>query len=203
MSSSMDRNTLDNWDDMTWDEIPFVAFDTETTGFGKDARIVQIAFASFIDGNLRTKRWLVYPGIAIPAESTNVHGITDAMVRDAPRFIDIRDEVLKELNRAPWVAHNLRFDASMLAREIPRELWPKRMPTLCTMTYSKKEHPRTKGRRGHKLADLANVFAQDYRSEGLHDAEYDAGLLANVTYSMMRGLSVGGHMTKFSEEWLD
>lgn len=193
---------LDDWNSMLWHEIPFVAIDTETTGFGPEDRIVQIAFASFFDDDLRVKKWMVYPGRTIPAESTAVHGITDDMVKNAPMFPDILDEVVTELERAPWVAHNLPFDARMLAREIPADRWPVGIPTLCTMSYAKKHHPMTKLRRGFKLADLANIFAQDYRAEGLHDAEYDAGLLAHVTHRMMRGLSVGGHMTKFSEEWI-
>lgn len=193
---------LDDWDSMIWSEIPFVAFDTETTGFRPDDRIVQIAFASFFGDDLRIKKWLVYPEREIPPESTAIHGIDDAMVRDAPRFVDILPEVLAELNRAPWVCHSLMFDVRFLAREIPRERWPIGMPTLCTLDYAKKHHPETKIRRGHKLADLATVFAQDYRSEGLHDAAYDAGLLAHIAHRMMRGLSVGRHMTKFSEQWL-
>jgi DNA polymerase-3 subunit epsilon len=193
---------LDNWDDMLWHEIPFVALDTETTGLGPDDRIVQIAFSSFYDSGLRTKSWLVYPGRSIPEAASNVHGITDSMVRGAPMFRDILDEVLEELNRAPWVAHNMPFDAKMLAKEIPRERWPRGIPTLCTLSYARTRHPDTKYRRRHKLADLANTFAQDYKTASLHDAGYDAEILAHVTQRMMRDLSVGKHMTKFSEDWL-
>lgn len=191
-----------NWNELYWDKIPFVAFDTETTGFGKEARICQVAMASFYsDGVLRTKSWLIYPGREIPPEATRVHGITDEMVRGAPMFSEVCDEIVEELWRAPWVAHNLRFDADMLSREIPREKWPREIPTLCTLSYAKK-HEETKHRRGHKLADLANVFAVDYETRELHDAKYDAGLLAHITRSMMRGREVGSYYTKMSEEWL-
>ncbi len=195
---------MSDWDepDMLWDQIPFVAFDTETTGLGKEDRIIQIAFASFFGDELRTKKWYVYPGRGIPMEATRIHGITDDMVRDAPMFEDILEEVLVELRRAPWVAHNLRFDAGMLAKEIPEERWPTGMPTLCTLDYARKHHPQTKLRRGHKLADLANVFAEDYSTGAMHDAQYDANLLANITHRMMRGLVVGTTMTKMSEGWL-
>jgi DNA polymerase III subunit epsilon len=193
---------LMNWDDLYWDKIPFVAFDTETTGLGKEDRICQVAVASFSgDGSLRTKSWLVYPGMPIPAQSTAIHGITDEMVKGAPMFFDICDEIVEELWRAPWVAHNLSFDARFLAKEIPSEKWPRGLPTLCSMTYAKRIHEETKYRRGHKLADLANFFGVDYSIKNLHDAQYDAGLLAHVTRSMMRGREVGKYFTKFSEEW--
>lgn len=193
---------LEDWNSLLWHEIPFVALDTETTGLGPDDRIVQIAFASFYDEGLRVKKWLVYPGRPIPEVVTRIHGITDDMVRDAPTFRDILDEVLSELNRAPWVAHNLPFDAKMLAKEIPRDKWPRGMPTLCTLSYARTRHPETSRRRGHKLADLANVFEHDYKTASLHDAGYDAEVLAHVTHRMMHGLSVGEHMTKFSEDWI-
>lgn len=195
---------MTEWDepDMTWDALPVVCFDTETTGLGKDDRIVQIAFASIQYDGMWTKKWYVYPGRPIPMEATAIHGITDDMVKDAPMFPDIMEAVLEQLRRAPWVAHNLSFDARMLAKEIPAERWPRGMPTLCTLDYSRKYHPQTKYRHGHKLGDLANVFAEDYATGALHDAQYDANLLANITHRMMRGLVVGATMTKLSEDWI-
>lgn len=193
---------LDDLQGMTWDKTPFVAFDTETTGFGGEDRIIQIAMGSFIDGKLEVQKWLVYPGRSIPPESTAVHGITDAMVKSAPMFADIKDLVLAELRRAPWVAHQLAFDTRMLAKEIPTEEWPRGIPTLCTLTYAKKHHPMTKTRKGHKLADLAGVFNEDYHPGQLHDADVDTRLLANITHSMMRNLLITEHYTKLSEEWL-
>ena len=191
-----------NWDELYWDQIPFVAFDTETTGFGKEDRICQVAMASFFsDGKIHYKSWLIYPGREIPEESTRVHGITNEMVRKAPMFAEVMDEIVEELERAPWVAHNLQFDARMLAREIPLERWPRGLPTLCTLSFAKK-HEETKNRKGHKLADLANVFAVDYEARELHDAKYDAGLLAHVARSMLRGREVGRFYTKMSEDWL-
>ena len=61
---------------------PLVIFDTETTGLGSDAEIVEIAC---IDGGgdvLLTS--MVRPAHPIPRDATNVHGTTDADVRDAP-----------------------------------------------------------------------------------------------------------------------
>lgn len=192
-----------NWDELYWDSIPFVSIDTETTGLGRDDRICQVAIASFFgDGRLETKSWLVYPGRPIPEQATRIHGITDRMVRNAPTFSEIVEDVIAELERAPWVAHNLQFDARMLAKEIPRDRWPQGVPTLCSMTYAKKHHVDTKHRRGHKLSDLANVFSVDYETGGLHDAKYDANLLAYVTRSMMRGREVGKTFTKMSEDWI-
>ena len=193
---------MEDWDSLIWDQIPFVAFDVETTGFGPAARVCQVATASFYQDGLRSRSWLIYPGCPIPPETTAIHGITDEMVAGAPMFKDVLPEILEELRRAPWVAHNLRFDSRMLAREIPPELWPRGLPTLCTLEHSKKHCEMTKGRRGHKLADLANVFSVDYKISELHDATYDTELLAHITRNMMRGLSIGRTFTRMSEDWL-
>src|SRR5206468_4273526 len=58
------------------DDIPFVAFDTETTGLHASDRLVELAAVRF-RGDVVEGEWstLVDPGTAIPAEATLVHGI--------------------------------------------------------------------------------------------------------------------------------
>jgi DNA polymerase III subunit epsilon len=67
-------------------ERPLAFFDLETTGvrIGRD-RIVQIGIVRLLPGGGRERyQTLVRPGIPIPPEATEVHGITDADVADAP-----------------------------------------------------------------------------------------------------------------------
>ncbi len=68
-------------------DIEFVAFDLETTGlFPVVNRLVEFGAARFrLDGRvLGTWEQLVDPECSIPLEVTNIHGITDAMVRGQP-----------------------------------------------------------------------------------------------------------------------
>ncbi len=64
----------------------WVILDTETTGL-YDAEIVEIAIINHCGEMLRAT--LIKPSISIPAEVTEIHGISDAMVADAPTFPEV------------------------------------------------------------------------------------------------------------------
>ena len=67
---------------------PLAIIDLETTGvnLGTD-RIVEIAIVKIMpDGKKLVKRKLINPEIPIPASTTEIHGITNEMVKDAPTF---------------------------------------------------------------------------------------------------------------------
>ncbi len=102
---------------------PLVFFDLETTGtrIGRD-RIVQIGIVSLLpDGTRVGWQSLVRPGIPIPAEATEVHGITDADVADAPALEEIADTILGLLAGQDLAGFNcLRFDVPFLAEELHR-----------------------------------------------------------------------------------
>ena len=101
----------------------FVAFDTETTGFGKDARILEVAAVTF-DGDEPRSVWrtMVNPGPIdwrAPAvqKALGVNGIRPEDVRDAPTFREVLPALLLVLREPVWVGHNPRFDLRMLAAE--------------------------------------------------------------------------------------
>ena len=62
-------------------DVPFVAFDTETTGLHTTDRLVELAAVRF-RGDVVEGEWsaLVDPGLAIPPAATAVHGIRDGHV---------------------------------------------------------------------------------------------------------------------------
>lgn len=93
----------------------FAVIDTETTGLSpKKDRIVEIAVVTLDSGFSEISRWhtLVNPGRPIP--NSSIHGISDAMVSDAPTFAQIYAELLAELHGKVLLAHNAKFDADML-----------------------------------------------------------------------------------------
>ena len=69
-------------------ERPLIIFDLESTGVDTEtARIVQFAAIKInVDGSREEKNVLINPETLIPLEATEVHGITDEMVKDAPVF---------------------------------------------------------------------------------------------------------------------
>jgi DNA polymerase III subunit epsilon len=97
-------------------ETTFVVLDLETTGLrpGQD-RITEVGAVKVRGGEvLGELRTFVHPGCSIPPAISAVTGITDAMVRDAPRIEVVLPTVLAFLGDAVLVAHNARFDVSFL-----------------------------------------------------------------------------------------
>lgn len=103
-----------------------ISLDVEATGVDpvKD-RIVQIAFASYSGLGLPPQsgfELLVNPGCLIPPEATEIHGITDAMVAQKPKFDTIAMDIWASLNGATaLVGYNLlRFDLPIIWEEMRR-----------------------------------------------------------------------------------
>lgn len=102
---------------------PLAFIDLETTGVNIGAdRIVEIAIVKIMpDGTKTVKRRLLNPQMPIPASSSDVHGITDAMVKDAPTFKDVANEVKQFLENCDLGGYNSnRFDIPMLVEEFLR-----------------------------------------------------------------------------------
>ncbi len=98
----------------------YVVFDVETTGFGRDARIVEIA-AVRLEGWEPVEEWqtLIDPGIPIPWMASKVHRIENAMVADAPSFSQVCASFLHLLRDAVLVGHNIfTFDVPVLQRHL-------------------------------------------------------------------------------------
>lgn len=97
--------------------IRLLAVDTETTGLSPAAgdRLVEVARVEIADGALG-EDWssLVRPGRPIPPEASRVHGITDAMVADAPEPGPVGLALRDACGELPLVFHNAPFDLPFL-----------------------------------------------------------------------------------------
>jgi DNA polymerase-3 subunit epsilon len=94
-----------------------IAVDTETTGMSPNDghRLVELARVTIRDGVLG-EEWssLVNPGRAIPADASRVHGISDAMVADAPKAAEAGRLLRTACADLPLVFHNAPFDLPFL-----------------------------------------------------------------------------------------
>jgi DNA polymerase-3 subunit epsilon len=102
---------------------PIAFIDLETTGVNLSTdRIVEIAIIKVLPDNSRqVKRKLINPQIAIPKSSTDIHGITDEMVKDAPTFKQAGNEIKQYLENCDLGGYNSnRFDIPMLMEEFLR-----------------------------------------------------------------------------------
>ncbi len=107
---------------LPWAEFPIAVIDFETTGFDEHHdRVVEVGVVCFHRGVLTEKKsWLIQPGMPIPESAVSVHGITDAMVADAPRFEQIAHELKQALVGHLPVAYNATFDRKFMHAEMAR-----------------------------------------------------------------------------------
>lgn len=97
-------------------QVTFVVVDVETTGGSPTSgSLTEVAAATYRGGELLgTYRTFVRPDGRIPPFITDLTGIDDAMVVDAPRAGEMLPSFLEFVGRSVVVGHNLRFDLSFL-----------------------------------------------------------------------------------------
>lgn len=102
---------------------PIAFIDLETTGINITTdRIVELAIVKILqDGSKQVKRKLINPLMPIPATSSAIHGITDEMVKDAPSFKQVANEIKQFIEGCDLGGYNSnRFDIPMLIEEFLR-----------------------------------------------------------------------------------
>ena len=135
----------------------YAIVDLETTG-GRAARdrITEIAIILH-DGEKELDRFesLINPERAIPRNITQITGIDDKMVADAPKFYEVAKRVVEITEGAIFVAHNVRFDYGFLKEEFSRLGYTFTRKNLCTVRLARKAFP---GLRSYSLGNLIRHF---------------------------------------------
>ena len=102
---------------------PLAIIDLETTGINVAVdKIIEIAIVKLMpDGSTINKRKFINPQIVIPKCSSDIHGITNEMVKDAPTFKQVANEIKQFLDNSDLGGYNSnRFDIPMLVEEFLR-----------------------------------------------------------------------------------
>lgn len=162
---------------------PLAFIDLETTGInlGSD-RIVEIAIVKILpDGSRSVKRKIINPEMPIPKAASDIHGITDDMVKDAPTFAQVAQELKQMLDGCDLSGYNSnRFDIPLLVEEFLR----------AGVDFDMK---------GRKMLDVQNVFHKmEQRTlsaaykfycnktlDGAHSAEVDASATHEVLVAQL------------------
>lgn len=162
--------------------VTFVAFDLETTGFDREhGGIIEIGAVKFRgDKILKTRQWLINPGVPIAPQATAVHGISDDMVTNAPLFPEVYAEFLKFAGPHVLLAHNARFDIGFIEAEARRHGMP--LPpgaVIDTLALARRRYPDAENHRMENLVQLLNLPASDFH-RGLVDAIHVMNLMNMV-----------------------
>lgn len=155
--------------------------DIETTGNGyKGQKITEISVFLF-DGEKIIDEFtsLVNPEQAIPYFITNLTGITEAMVRTAPKFYEIAKKVAEITKDAIFVAHNVNFDYNIIRDEFKSLGFDFKRKKLCTVRLSRKIIP---GLSSYSLGNICTAegieIAARHRAKG--DAEATVELFSRL-----------------------
>jgi len=182
---------------------PLAFIDLETTGINLATdRIIEIAIIKVLpDGKRSVKRKLINPRMPIPKQSSDVHGITDEMVKDAPIFKDVAHELKQMLDGCDIAGYNSnRFDIPLLVEEFLR----------ADVDFDMK---------GRRLLDVQNIFHKmeqrtlsaaykfycNKNLDGAHSAEVDASATHEILIAQLErypdlGTSIDSVLKLIGEE---
>lgn len=181
---------------LRWWERRMCCFDTETTS--SDPLVARIVSAAVVhvgaDLDTVGNKWLLNPGVPIPAETTKIHGITDELVqREGMEPAVALAQILGALDTAwndfePAVIFNAPYDLTVLSRELERYGIPGARvgklvgPVIDPLVLDRHIDLYRKG--GRKLEDLVKHY--DARLDTAHDAFEDALAAARVAWRIGR-----------------
>ena len=157
---------------------PLAFIDVEATGTNVSTdRIVEIAIIKHLpDGNRTVKRKIINPQIPIPKNVTEIHGITDEMVKDAPTFKQAAQEIKQFLDGCDLSFYNAyRLDMPLLIEEFIRADVEFDMKNRKVIDVQKIFHLMEQ-----RTLAAAYRFYCNKELDGAHGAEVDAAATAEI-----------------------
>ena len=171
----------------------YAIVDIETTGLGiKGNKITEISI--FVhDGQKVIKEFtsLVNPESPISYRISGLTGITNDMVRAAPKFYEIAKEVIDYTKDCIFIAHSVNFDFNVIKQELQELGAPFKRKKLCTIRLSRKLIP---GQRSYSLGNLCTNLGIPIK--GRHRARGDAEATV-ILFEKLLDLDTNGTIDSF------
>jgi DNA polymerase-3 subunit epsilon len=183
----------------------FVVVDVETTGLNPiDDRITEIAMMKVKNGILLDEfSTLINPLVTIPASITNLTGIDNLMVADAPSAREVTPAIADFLGNAIFVAHNAQFDWGFVSHTAMRERGLELTnPQLCTVKLSRIILPNLPSKSLGPVAAALNItIPERHRASG--DAYATALVLVKYISYVQRkhDIHLISELLKFQHGW--
>lgn len=182
----------------------YVVVDIETTGGTPTFhKITEIGAVKMQNGKIIDEfQTLLNPGRSIPTFITNLTGITNDMVKEAPKFSDIAEKFFEFTKGAIFVAHNVRFDYGFIQKEFQRLEVSYVRPTLCTVQSMRKHYP---GLQSYSLKNLCVNFniSLDNHHRAMFDARAAAELLKLIHLKKSPEFTGENNSTSIQESVVD
>lgn len=163
---------------------PIIFLDIETTGTDVvNDRIVQLAILKSVDlVSDEEKNVLINPGKPIPKEATEVHGISDDMVKDQPLFSNYAKSLFEFIKDCDYAGFNIiQFDVPLLSEEFARVgiEWPHRDAVFYDAFHVFREKEK------RDLSGAVKFYCNEEHTEA-HDALSDIKATKKVMEAQMK-----------------
>lgn len=174
----------------------FICFDIETTGLSANRdKITEIGAVKVVNGEITdTFSTFANPGMPIPAKITELTGITDAMVKDAPSQSEAVTAFLEFAGDSVLVAHNAPFDTSFIRKACENMNREYNYTSIDTVAISRAILTDIKNCKLDTVAKYLRLGDFNH-----HRATDDAEMLAKIFISLCTRLKDDYNITKTSE----
>lgn len=173
--------------DLQINEAEFCVLDVETTGTSAySCRVIEIGLVKIKDLQItETFRAFINPGREIPYFITQLTGIQNSDVYDAPYFDEVADKIIDFIGSSITVAHNAQFDLSFLKSEFQNAGLPKlNNLSLCTLKLARKMFPEIKSK---SLGSVVRHLGITHKN--VHRALGDATVTGKILLKMISDLT--------------
>lgn len=173
------------------DDATYIVFDVETTGLSAVYnKIIELAAVKIKNGEvIDTFESFANPHEPISALITNLTGITDHMVKDAPNIDDVVRKYYEWIGEGSiLVAHNASFDMGFLYEAYKKAGIPSiTYPVIDTLELARFLHPELGNHRLNTLAKKYNIELTQH-----HRAIYDAEATGHLFLKLLEGAEAQG-----------
>ena len=150
--------------------------DLEATSAGSNAKIIQVGIVIVEDGRIiQSYETDVNPHERLDEHIKQLTGLTDARLRKAPEFAQVAKDIFELIEDAVFVAHNVKFDANLLAEALFWEGFELTTPRIDTVELSQIFYPTLER---YNLGALASEL--DIELHHAHSALADAMATAQL-----------------------
>lgn len=161
----------------------YVVIDVETTGFNPNSdKIIEIGALRVVDGEVVDRFiHLINPGRKIPSAITELTGISDVMVKNAPSIGEVLPDLKSFIGSDILVGHNVNFDVNFLYEAFMENLnVPVTNDFVDTLRFARQIYPQLPN---HKLATLLKHLGIIDKTE---HRSYSDSLYTNQLFQIMR-----------------